>query len=69
MKGAVTLFALVVCSSACSMLLGLDEAEFDPSFDGKGDGGSHGGAADASGGSTEGEPVAGAAGAGGASEP
>lgn len=70
MKGAVTLFALVVSSSACSMLLGLDEAEFDPSVDGNGDGGSHGGAAaDSSGGSADGEPVAGAAGAGGASEP
>ncbi|MDQ2646041.1 MAG: hypothetical protein M3020_19660 [Myxococcota bacterium] len=66
MKAVVaSLFACALCS-ACSMLLGLEEAEFDPSFENEASGGSHGGAADESGGSNDG--VAGAAGAGGATD-
>jgi hypothetical protein len=70
-KRAAALLALALGSSACSVLLGLDEAEFDPSLERSGDGGDDGGAANASGGASAGsagEIVADSAGAGGASE-
>jgi hypothetical protein len=69
-KRAAALLALALGSSACSVLLGLDEAEFDPSLERSGDGGDDGGA-DASGGASAGsagEIVAGSAGAAGVSE-
>lgn len=70
MRAAAALLALALGSSACSLLLGLDEAEFDPSLEGDGGGGDDGGAADASGGTagTADDVVAGSAGAGGASD-
>ncbi len=66
MKGPVAILLTCALCSACSMLLGLDEAEFDPGFENGGSGGSRGDAADESGGS--GDVVAGAAGAGGATD-
>ena len=70
MKRAAALLALALGSSACSVLLGLDEAEFDPSLERSGDGGDDGGAANASGGSagSAGEVGDGSAGAAGARE-
>jgi hypothetical protein len=70
-KRAAALLTLVLGSSACSVLLGLDEADFDPSLERSGDGGDDGGAANASGGASAGsagETVAGSTGAAGASE-
>jgi hypothetical protein len=66
-KGVVALLALTLGSSACSMLLGLDDAEFDSSFENSESQGGSGGAADASGGSSD--VVAGSAGAGGGNDP
>lgn len=70
MRGAATLFTLVFGSSACSVLLGLDDAEFDPSFEADGAGGvtgENGGAAGASDAVSDADAVAGSAGAAGAS--
>lgn len=66
MKAVVASLFACVLGSGCSMLLGLEEAEFDPRFENEASGGSHGGAADESGGSND--VVAGAAGAGGATD-
>jgi hypothetical protein len=69
-KRGAALLALALGSSACSVLLGLDEADFDPSLERSGDGGADGGALDASGASagSAGEIVSGSAGAAGVSE-
>ena len=67
MKRFAGLFALLCASNACSMLLGLDDAEFDPSFESDQSGGESGSVTDASAGMAG--AVAGSAGAGGATEP
>jgi hypothetical protein len=70
-KRAAALLGLALGGSACSVLLGLDEADFDPSLERSGDGGDDGGTANASGGASAGsadEIVAGSAGTAGASE-